>query len=484
MKNVACAVALPLILALAPGAGFASPVPPEAAAEARNMVLLGSNDLQGRAAYQPTIHRQGERWIAYIGHHGGTKADAAPLNHLTGKREPNGTSIIDVTDPGKPVYLAHIPGEAGLYEMGGAQMTRVCDGKTLPKGDPNAVYLLRSFGHSAHEVWNTAEPRKPRLVKRVVENLHNTHKSWWECDTGIAFLVSGIPGWTGLRQTQVFDLSDPAQPLFIRNFGLDGQQPGGGATAPSSLHGPISTGPAGNRVYFAYGVNTDGIMQIVDRQKLLNGPKEPTSENLRAPEISRWTMPSFNGVHTSLPLLNMPIEEFSKDKLGKTRNFVAVVDEAYEDNCAEARHMVWFVDVTEESRPVSVSTYTPSQASGNFCSRGGRFGGHASNEYSPPLYDKRILFFTFFNAGVRAVDIRDPYQPREIGYYIPAVSAKTQVYCTPAAATGKEICAPTIQTNNVEVDDRGYIYIVDRSTTGLHILSLSGDALQIANLPR
>src|ERR1044072_4595202 len=37
--------------------------------EASNMKLVGSNDLQARSAYQPTIHHQGGRWIAYIGHH-------------------------------------------------------------------------------------------------------------------------------------------------------------------------------------------------------------------------------------------------------------------------------------------------------------------------------------------------------------------------------------------------------------------------------
>src|SRR6202171_5956075 len=40
--------------------------------EASNMRLVGANDLQARSAYQPTIHHQGERWIAYIGHHGGS----------------------------------------------------------------------------------------------------------------------------------------------------------------------------------------------------------------------------------------------------------------------------------------------------------------------------------------------------------------------------------------------------------------------------
>ena len=44
--------------------------------EASNMELVGYNDLQARSAYQPTIHQQGERWIAYIGHHGGTDDDS------------------------------------------------------------------------------------------------------------------------------------------------------------------------------------------------------------------------------------------------------------------------------------------------------------------------------------------------------------------------------------------------------------------------
>ena len=126
--------------------------------EAENMALVGYNDLQAGSAYQPVVHEQFGRWIAYIGHHGRTNAVPTPLNPLTGSSEPNGTSILEVTDPRHPQYLAHIPGEPGLYEAGGAQMVRVCDGKTLPRGDRKAVYLLRRFGYAAHEIWNTADP--------------------------------------------------------------------------------------------------------------------------------------------------------------------------------------------------------------------------------------------------------------------------------------------------------------------------------------
>lgn len=97
-----------------------------------------------------------------------------------------------------------------------------------------------------------------------------------------------------------------------------------------------------------------------------------------------------------------------------------------------------------------------------------------------PIYYKRIVFITYFNAGVRAVDIRDPYHPKEIAYYIPAITKNTDKRCVPNPGGG-ESCKVAIQTNNVEVDDRGFIYIVDRANTGMHILELTGPARKLAN---
>ncbi|MCX7152277.1 MAG: hypothetical protein NT115_07085, partial [Proteobacteria bacterium] len=190
-------------------------------AEKSNMELVGMSDLQARSAYQPLVHKQGERWIAYVGHHGGRT-----LNTLTGKEEDNGTSILDVTDPKQPKLLFHIPGEPGFGETGGAQMVRVCNGSDLPKADKSKVYMLRPYGNAAHEIWDVTDPAKPVLVTTVVKGIKGTHKNWWECDSGVAYLVSGVTGWRTRRMTQIYDLSDPAKPQFIRNFGLPGQQPG------------------------------------------------------------------------------------------------------------------------------------------------------------------------------------------------------------------------------------------------------------------
>src|ERR1700737_2634360 len=120
-ERIATGVAAALLLAApAPASAQMQKVgdPPES----KDMRLVGYSDLQARSAYQPTIHHQGDRWIAYVGHHGGTDTEKKPLNAVTGQPEFNGTSIVDVTDPANPKYLAHIPGLEGTYEDGGAQM--------------------------------------------------------------------------------------------------------------------------------------------------------------------------------------------------------------------------------------------------------------------------------------------------------------------------------------------------------------------------
>jgi hypothetical protein len=448
-------------------------------AEAQNMELVGHDDLQGRSAYQPTIHRQRGRVIAYVGHHGGRALDP-----LTGQDENSGTSIVDVTDPARPRYLAHIPGAPGGPEQGGAQMARVCDRGAR-------TYLLRTFGNAipnaAHEVWDVTDPAKPTKVSTVVAGLTSTHKNFWECDTGIAYLVSGDlakadplqlgpSGWRTWRMTKIYDLSDPARPVFIRDFGLVGQEPGstGPITIPHGVHGPIALG---NRVYFAYGTSADGMLQIVDRDKLLNGPKEPTAANLAAPEIGRARIGPDWGGHTAYPLLGMTIADFAPNTRGKVRDFVLLVSEATQNECREVRHMSFFIDITTPSQPATVSNFQVPEAKGEFCRRGGRFGPHSSSESFAPIFYRKLVFIAYFNAGVRAVDVRNPYAPREVGYYIPATTAKTAERCVDDGGTRR--CKVAIQTNNVEADERGFVYLADRANTGLHIVRLTGDAAKI-----
>ena len=182
-------------------------------------------------------------------------------------------------------------------------------------------------------------------------------------------------------------------------------------------------------------------------------------------------------------------EDMAMAKVFSSEMCQFVTDEAIQKECLEGRQMVWFVDITTETKPTGVASWTVPEKSGQFCTRGGRFGTHSSNEHMTPVFHKRVMFFAHFNAGVRALDIRTPFAPKEIAYYIPAMNANTVVLETPASQRGKlPFTAASerraIQTNNVETDSRGYIYIVDRANTGLHILELTGEARQAAGLPQ
>lgn len=452
--------------------------------DAENMRLVGYNDLQGRSGYHPVIQEQGGRWIAYIGHHAGVAQ-----NPLSGREEGNGTSIVDVTDPSNPQYLAHIPGIPGIGEPlddSEAQMVRTCSGSDLPNGVDGAFYLLRAVGTRGHQIYDVSTPEEPELVAAMQgEGLVDTHKNWWECDTGIAYLVSGVEGWATRRMTQVYDLSNPAEPRFIRNFGLPGQQPG----APNheemgkhDLHGPIAVG---NRIYFGYGTFLDGVIQIIDREKLIRGnpavenPLEPTDENLEYPVITTMFTGPRLGAHTTFPVFGIDVPEFADNTLGRTRDMLLVVGESLRNECTENRQMMYMVDITDEAKPWPVGNFQVPEESGNFCERGGRFGTHSSNESTTPIYYGKIVFLAYFNGGVRAVDIRDPWSPKEIGYYIPAINENTTDRCLTVG--GVEQCKKAIQTNNLEVDDRGYVYAIDRANSGLHIVELTGSARAIAN---
>jgi hypothetical protein len=68
------------------------------------------------------------------------------------------------------------------------------------------------------------------------------------------------------------------------------------------------------------------------------------------------------------------------------------------------------------------------------------------------------VFLTYFNAGLRAVDVRDPLRPKEIGCYVPAVP------------DGQE----NIQSNDIGTDEHGRLYLIDRWGAGMHILEYTG----------
>src|SRR5882724_7409303 len=168
-----------------------------------NAEWLGHNDLQGRTTYQTTPHSQGGRVIAYAGHFNGKM-----LNPMTGLVETNGTSIVDVTDPRHPKYLKHLPAN-------GARMVKLCDGNDLPSGLKGHTYLLRENGAVSHEVWDTTDPSNPTLVSTPIKGLDVTHRNWWDCKSGIAYIVGGATKTTDASYDGWNNASSPNQHLKI-----------------------------------------------------------------------------------------------------------------------------------------------------------------------------------------------------------------------------------------------------------------------------
>ena len=481
--------------------------------EQKNMRRVGHVDLQGRPSYQPNVivYPDG-RTIAFAGTHGGSKPN--PLKG--GAVEQNGVIIIDATNPEKPVEKFHIP----VPVAGGqSQSVRMCLGSDLPKGIPGHVYLLRNVqGSSAsgYEVWDVTNVSNPTLAGEM-RGLRNTHKMWWECNTGIAYLPGSknvAPLWRQGQSMVIVDWSDPANPHYIRTFGLPGGQPGATGPTSTSLHGAISAHEhpsaagklargataddvIGNRIYAAWGVGDDGVMQILDRKKLLppslggtwsGDADSPSEADLLEPQAGILHMSPDQGGHTSMPVFGLTPPGYQSFRDFKTRDIVVLASEATADLCQEPPHWSFVVDVTVENSktatpglrqepnpwqgPMILSTMSVDPRAGekyprgNYCTRGARFGTHSSEEnFRNPFYGK-LTFIAAFTGGVRAWDIREPQAPVEVGFYVPVANANT-------------IQPDGYMTNNLEVDNRGFIYATDRNGSGLDILELRGDAKRI-----
>ena len=478
--------------------------------EQKNMRRVGHVDLQGRPSYQPNVivYPDG-RTIAFAGTHGGSRKN--PLNGDV--VEPNGTMIIDVTNPARPVEKFHIP----VPVAGGqAQMARMCLGSDLPRGAPNHVYLLRNIqGSSAsgYEAWDVTNVSSPVLVG-AMRSIRNTHKLWWECKSGLAFMpgskdVTGSSRWRQGQSMVIADWSNPASPQYIRTFGLPGGQPGSSGAVAPSLHGPISTfehpqagtklargatadDAVGNRIYLAYGVGDDGVLQILDRKKLLSSmadPDKPTEADLLAPQAGILYMSPDQGGHTSMPVFGLAPKSYRNFTEFLTRDIVLLASESTADRCLEAPHWSFVVDVTVENSksfppatraqleqnpwqgPMVMSSMSVDPRAGekfprgNYCKRGARFGVHSSEENFKNPYYGRVTFLAYFTGGIRAWDIREPQAPVEVGFYVPESNANTD--------------PDGYMTNNVEVDNRGFIYATDRNGSGLDILELRGKARTI-----
>ena len=129
---------------------------------------------------------------------------------------------------------------------------------------------------------------------------------------------------------------------------------------------------------------------------------------------------------------------------------VADEDVAKIHPAAPAFAMVY--DITDETLPISVATITVPGVDTDGSPQEPFTGCHQPSE----RFHGTIIPFAWFANGLQVFDVAEPLAPRLVASYLP----------DPAAG------ADRVSSNDVTVDDRGLIYLIDR-VAGLDIVRLN-----------
>ncbi|MGE0450266.1 MAG: LVIVD repeat-containing protein [Vicinamibacterales bacterium] len=457
--------------------------PPAAAAaaapadqDAANVELVGYNDMQGRYALQVTAKSDpaNGNWL-YVGNVASAGAKEGLFNPITRRREWNGTSILDISDPAHPRYVWHIPNDAAatsrsvsvVYDVGAEKhdylVRSVENADTLKfqvfditarDSDPSKIALVSEIDGTPKDSCGRGcggrfidAPRPPEGAKYPVPR---AHKGYWSQSSGLYFTSANEPGF---RSTllQIWDLSDPAHPRFVSRAWLEGQKLGEPGFQDQYAHHPIVDEP-NHRLYagFRDGSGQIGAWDISDPAK----PRLVWSYD---------TSPPGRGPHTVSPIDYDVVPNFTGDAL--PRKYALVTDELGNECQSGVKSRVTMFDITFESHPMPVSTYQV--PIGHFCDPGrGNFGPHQHAETvngELNRFTDKIAWLAYVNAGVRVLDISDPYHINEIGHFIPLTNV-------PGARRPVEL-------TDVDIDHRGLVYASDRS--GPSCVTDGGEPLQM-----
>ena len=375
------------------------------AVERRGLELVGHSDLAGTGDGMQ-IMRDGD--VAYVGHMGDFGI---------------GTSVLDVSDPGRPRVIRQLPVPRGTH----SHKLQLAAGLLVANHEqyPYRVGVPESSGLVVYDV--SRDPSDPRRVGFLPIDGLGVHRIWW-AGGRYAYASAREGGFAG-RFLIVVDLADPAQPQLASRWWWPGQRETDRERLPEGndvgAHHVIVKGDRAYGGYFDAGL-------VVFRVQ--DGGLDLLSSLSWAKEAG-----GHPHTHTALPLGD--------------RRLVVVTDEAIEPNCEGARKDVHLVDVSDERQPQEISRFPVPE--GDYCTRGLRFGPHNVHENRPGTYaSDRIVYVTYFNAGLRVYDTSDPARVEEIACYVPE------------PPPGQE----AIQINDVLVSEDGLVFITDRLRGGLYIL--------------
>jgi len=401
---------------------------------ARNMRLVGHTDVGGRPDGVQIMVNKGYAFISHM---------------FSG-----GFSIVDISDKHNPKPVAHIPGPPNtwtLHLQAHGDLLVVINEKDIFADEAfkderafnrgsmaNKLDLERDRGYSAGmQVYDIENPARPRLIGFMPVAGVGVHRIWYVGGRW-AYMSAMLDGFTDFIFV-IVDMANPAKPEIVGKYWLPGMNEAAGEKPSwdadsyrySCHHGLV----AGDTAYVVWRDGGLTLLDIVDKSK----PKLIAHRN--------WAPPYGGGTHNALPLVD--------------RDLLVVVDEATLVENANGVNRTWLFDIRLPSNPISIATFpTPSEA--DYIAKGGHFGPHNVYENRPEGFvSSELIFVTYNNAGVRAVDIRNPYQPVEVGAYVPPA---------PPRMVDHRLGMPrVVHSNDVFVDKELLLYLTDMNG-GLSII--------------
>ena len=417
---------------------LAEPIPP--GWQAHNFEPVGFTSKPG---FKLAIHRQGERWFLYAG----TRRD--------------GILVIDVTKPEAPVTVATLPSPANTLEVQVTVhddllitgMSRTFTTEEMKGPDPTLVVQPPPTASKPYSegvrLWSLKDPAKPVELSRWSTGGMGVHRNSYPGGK-YAFLSAIAPGYRGLI-LRILDVSDRSAPKEAGRWWYPGQlaSESPGPVVPS-FHGPAALIEGKQILVLPY---TPGVVTLD-----ISDPAKPTliGKIDMVPPIANTGTQS---IHTAIPIDGGKLIYFNSEPKAS--------------GCDEGWQAAGLIDNADPTSPRLLSIFPrplppPGSPYMDFCDKGGRFGPHNTNNeiHSPHVAsNEKLIYLTYFNAGLRVFDISEPRQPTEAGWFIPPNPPR------PAQSQVGEI--KVNQTQDVLVDTRGYAYVTD-SASGIWIVRYTG----------
>ncbi len=295
------------------------------------------------------------------------------------------------------------------------------------------------YDRGGFKIYDVSNPAAPRLLHYQRTGGKGVHR--FDLDDRYAYISTEMAGYRG-NILVVYDISNPARTHEVSRWWLNGQHVAGGETPTwegrqNRLHHALRFG---DRLWA--GVWHGGV-RIIDIADISN-PRTIGAYNYHPP----FPAPS----HTVMPV---PF------KLGGRDVMVAIDEEdAYYNPKEAARRKgqphanLWLFDVSDLDAIKPLSIFQVGELDSPWSrTPHARFGAH---QFFEKMKDT-LVYCAWFSGGLRIVDVADPMAPQEVGSFIPE------------PVDGN----PAPQSNDVFVDDRGLIHLVDRNA-GYDILEYMG----------